>query len=224
MMACRIQRPIPVAVTGNPGCGGRRGGHDLQMDVFAETERLILRRFTPDDVDLLVELDSDPQVMFHINGGEPTPRAEVETDILPAFLRHYQRWPGYGFFAIIARASGEFLGWVHFRPEPDAPEGEPELGYRLRRAAWGRGYAAEASRAVIDRGFAEFGVRRVTATAMAVNTASRRVMEKAGLRYVRTFHADWPVRIPGDEHGDVEYALTREEWQAGRTGATPAAH
>ena len=39
-------------------------------------------------------------------------------------------------------------------------------------------------------------------------------MEKAGLRLVRTFHADWPVRIPGDEYGDVEYAITRQEWSA----------
>ena len=49
---------------------------------------------------------------------------------------------------------------------------------------------------------------------MAINTASQRVMEKAGLRYVRTFHTDWHEKIPGDEHGDVEYALTREEWKA----------
>ena len=41
-------------------------------------------------------------------------------------------------------------------------------------------------------------------------------MEKAGMREIRTFHADWPVRIPGDEHGDVEYAITRAEWEADR--------
>jgi RimJ/RimL family protein N-acetyltransferase len=51
---------------------------------------------------------------------------------------------------------------------------------------------------------------------MAVNAASRRVMEKTGLRYVRTFHAEWPDRIDGDEHGDVEYAITRQEWAATR--------
>ena len=55
---------------------------------------------------------------------------------------------------------------------------------------------------------------------MAVNTGSRRVMEKSGLRFVRTFHADWPVRIPGDEHGDVEYSITRIEWHADRATAT----
>jgi RimJ/RimL family protein N-acetyltransferase len=51
---------------------------------------------------------------------------------------------------------------------------------------------------------------------MAVNAASRRVMEKAGLTYVRTFHQEWPERIEGDEHGDVEYALTKTDW--GRQG------
>jgi RimJ/RimL family protein N-acetyltransferase len=53
---------------------------------------------------------------------------------------------------------------------------------------------------------------------MAINTASRRVMEKAGLRFVRAYHAEWPVRIPGDEHGDVEYALDRDEWEQDRAG------
>jgi RimJ/RimL family protein N-acetyltransferase len=68
----------------------------------------------------------------------------------------------------------------------------------------------------VDLAFEELGARRVHANAMAVNVASRRVMEKVGLHLVRTFHADWPVRIPGDEEGDVEYAVTREEWLADR--------
>jgi RimJ/RimL family protein N-acetyltransferase len=55
---------------------------------------------------------------------------------------------------------------------------------------------------------------------MVINTASRRVMEKSGLRFARTFHAEWPVRIPGDEHGDVEYALDRDEWEQDRAGSS----
>ncbi|MFD0660153.1 GNAT family N-acetyltransferase [Thermocatellispora tengchongensis] len=50
---------------------------------------------------------------------------------------------------------------------------------------------------------------------MAVNLGSRRVMEKCGLRFVRAFHHDWPEPIPGSEHGEVEYALTRADWEAG---------
>lgn len=79
--------------------------------------------------------------------------------------------------------------------------------------AWGRGFATEGSLALIQHAFAKLGARRVYAEAMAVHSASRRVMEKAGLRLVRTFHADWPVRIAGDEHGDIEYAITRDQWE-----------
>src|SRR5204862_2010193 len=67
--------------------------------IFLETERLILREFTEDDADNLVELDGDPDVMRFINGGRPTPRQEIEDDYLPAFLAYYQRFEGYGFWA-----------------------------------------------------------------------------------------------------------------------------
>ncbi len=183
------------------------------MDVLLTTDRLVLRRFTPDDVDLLVELDSDPAVMRYINGGDPTPRAEIADDVLPAWLAHYEKWDRQGFFA--AEVAGEFVGWFHLRPAMHTHVGEQgvlELGYRLHRSAWGKGYATEGSRALVDLAFRELDADLVVADTMAVNTASRRVMEKSGLRYIRTFHADWPVSIPGDEHGDVEYAITRDEW------------
>jgi RimJ/RimL family protein N-acetyltransferase len=183
-------------------------------EVVLETERLLLRTFTDADVDDLLELDSDPAVTRFITNGEPTPRATVIDEILPAFLGYYASSTGYGFWAAIERDGGAFIGWFHLRPPPEhgRPD-EPELGYRLRRASWGKGYATEGSRALVDRAFADLGASRVFAETMVVNTASRRVMEKAGLRMVRTFHADWPVRIPGDELGDVEYAITRDEWE-----------
>jgi len=184
------------------------------VHVFLETARLVLRRFTAEDADLLVELDSDPEVMQFITGGLPTPRREVETEILPAYLEYYERDDRFGFWAAIERASGEFLGWFHFRPERGGAPDQAELGYRLRRSAWGKGYATEGSRALIEKGFLELGVERVFATTMVVNVASRRVMEKSGLRYVRTFHQPWPYAIEGDEHGDVEYGLLRSEWEA----------
>ena len=81
-------------------------------------------------------------------------------------------------------------------------------------SAWGHGYATEGSRALVRKAFTELGARRVYATTMVVNFGSWRVMEKAGLRRVRLFHQPWPDRIEGEEHGDVEYALTRDEWLA----------
>ena len=111
------------------------------------------------------------------------------------------------------KSTGRFVGWFHFRPAAAADPDEIELGYRLLRSAWGKGYATEGSRALIQKGFAELGVRRVVASTMVVNVASRRVMEKAGLRFVRTFHQPWPDYIEGQEHGGVEYALLRSEWE-----------
>ena len=190
------------------------------MQTFLETERLVLRQFTGDDVDVLVDLDGDPDVMHFVTGGRSTPRDEIEHDILPAFLAYYERFAGYGFWAAVEKSTGEFVGWFHFRPAKDALPNEVELGYRLRKSSWGKGYATEGSRTLIDKGFAEFGVQRVVAFTMVVHVASRRVLEKAGLRYVRTFHAPWPDYIPGEEQGDVEYALSRSEWeeQARRLG------
>ena len=182
------------------------------MASVLETQRLVLRRFTGDDVDLLVELDSDPSVMRFITGGLTTPRSEIEQEVLPAFLRHYARWPAWGFFAIEERVSGTFLGWFHLRPDDEDPDDEVELGYRLRKDAWGKGYATEGAQALIDYAFGR-GARRVYAGTMAVNVASRRVMEKAGLRFIRSFHQPWPYRIEGEEMGDVEYALLRDEWK-----------
>jgi RimJ/RimL family protein N-acetyltransferase len=183
------------------------------VQVFLETERLVLRRFTEADVDALCELDGDPEVMRFITGGRPTPRDMIRDETLPRFLRAYERFEGFGVWAAVERSTGGFLGWFEFYPPDGRGPEEAELGYRLLRRAWGRGYATEGSRALIRKGFTELGVRRVVAETMAVNAASRRVMEKAGLTYVRTFHQQWPEPIEGDEHGDVEYALKKAEWE-----------
>lgn len=184
------------------------------MEVFLETERLILRQFTQADLDNLLELDSDPEVMRWINGGYPTPR-EVLQEHLAWYLGYYTRSQSYGFWAVVEKSSGDFLGWFHFRPDPDSgsPTDEPELGYRLRKSAWRKGYATEGSRALIDKGFTELGVRRVVAFADAINTASRRVMEKSGMRLVRTFMAPRPDEINGPATEAVEYALDRTDWE-----------
>ena len=196
------------------------------MHIYLETDRLLLRRFTEDDVDNPVELDSDPDVMRFINGGRPTPREEIERDVLPTFLGYYERFAGYGFWAAVEKSTGRFVGWFHLRPAEAAHPDEVELGYRLRRSAWGKGYATEGSRSLIQKAFTELGVQRVVAFTMVVNVASRRVMEKAGLRFVRTFHQPWPDYIEGEEQGDVEYALLRSEWEqatAEEIAGTPTA-
>ena len=78
----------------------------------------------------------------------------------------------------------------------------------------GHGYATEGSLALIDKAFGEWGATTVIAETMTVNTRSRNVMEKCGLSHVRTRHDEWDEPIPGTEHGEVEYAVTKGEWLA----------
>lgn len=198
------------------------------MVVFLETDRLILRRFIEADVDNLVDLDSDPAVMRYISGGPATPREDIEHSFIPAILDHYKRFAGFGFWAAIEKPTGAFIGWFHFRPDQHDLSEHPEvveLGYRLKRSVWGKGYATEGSLALIERGFSEFGVQRVVAFTYGEHQASRRVMEKVGMRLTRTYRltpeelleflgVTDPDLFPGD---DVEYALTKAEWQDQRS-------
>ena len=190
------------------------------MHIILETGRLTLRQFTEDDVDNLFGLNSDPEVMRYISGGKPTPRGKIRDEIIPFHLAVYERLDRLGTWAAGSSATGEFLGWFHFRPGPGADITNIDLGYRLRRAAWNKGYATEGSRALIRMGFTELGVERVFAHTLTVNTASRRVLEKCGLIPVRTVPYEGPEVIEGSEHGDVEYALTKAAWETDATSGS----
>ncbi|MGW2633463.1 GNAT family N-acetyltransferase [Streptomyces chattanoogensis] len=183
----------------------------LTTGPFLTTARLALHPFTDTeaDFDLVVELDSDPAVMRYITGGRPMTRAEIRAESFERMVRG-------GFWRTHLRETGEFLGWHCLRPLAGSPAGTADLGYRLRKAAWGKGYATEGALALLEKGFGELGHDRITANTMAVNAGSRHVMEKCGLAYSRTYFEDWPYPVEGDEHGDVEYVLTREEWLARR--------
>ena len=169
------------------------------------TDRLLLRPFADSDVDAVFELHNDPEVMRFVNGGRPIGIGEIRDRTVPAFLDYDRTGSGYGYWAAVERATDAFVGWFELVPRGS----DVELGYRLRASAWGRGYATEGSRALIHLAFDELGAQRVVATAMAVNSASRRVLEKLGMTHVETVHRLWPETIEDSEHGDVEYALSR---------------
>jgi RimJ/RimL family protein N-acetyltransferase len=194
------------------------------MKVFLETERLILRQFTEEDSDNLFELDSDPEVMRFINGGKPTDYEVIKKRTLPKFLEYYDKFENYGFWAVEEKSSDEFIGWFHFIPALDnkfavelnlVKNDEIALGYRLRSSRWGKGYATEGSQALVFKGFAEWGVQRAVAWALAVNKASIRVMEKAGLKLEKEFmfkESQLP-NLPPWERKAVKYALNKDEFQ-----------
>ncbi len=183
------------------------------VHIILEAPRLILRQFTEADVDNLFNLNSDPEVMRYLTGGQPTPREEIRDEIIPFHLAVYERLDRLGTWAAESTGTGEFLGWFHFRPGPDADPTNIDLGYRLRRSAWHKGYATEGSRALIRMGFTELPVERVFAHTMTVNVASRHVLEKCDLTLVHTVPYEGPFEIEGAEHGEVEYAITKPEWQ-----------
>jgi RimJ/RimL family protein N-acetyltransferase len=180
------------------------------MIVYLETPRLILRRLTEADLGELHALDSDPEVMRYL-GGRLTPLDDIRDMALPKMLSYYEEGPDYGFWAAVAPDTHEFLGWFHFRPPFDPVQGM-ELGYRLKRSAWGRGLATEGSRAIVRKGFEELGLERIIAKTLTVNLASRRVMEKLGMRHVDTFMEH---RIDPPQEA-VWYALDRSEFVTGR--------
>ena len=157
---------------------------------------MVLRELVESDVDDVARLLAEPRVMRYIEDGKPVSRVDVERVVLPKVT-------GGGWWAARVKGSGAFIGWFELSP---VGGGVAELGYRLHPDHWGRGYATEGAAALVRHGRA-VGVTRVVAYAMAVNSGSRRVLEKVGLRYVRTFHEEWPDYIEGAEHGDVEYAL-----------------
>jgi RimJ/RimL family protein N-acetyltransferase len=192
------------------------------VHTILETPRLVLRGFTENDVDNLFDLNSDPEVMRYLTGGRPTPREEIREQIIPFHLAVYDRFDRLGTWAAESAATREFLGWFHFRPGPGTDISNIDLGYRLRRSVWNKGYATEGSGALISMGFADLGVERVFAHTMTVNTASRRVLEKCGLTLVRTTPYEGADIIEGAEYGEVEYALTKPEWEA-RTPTAPRA-
>jgi RimJ/RimL family protein N-acetyltransferase len=178
------------------------------VTLIFETERLVLRPVVEADRADLIALERDPEVMRFLNGGKPTPDdgSERETPYLLPRGHETDVW------AAVEKSSGAFVGWFSLRRRGNADALTAVLGYRLRRSAWGRGYGSEGAKALVDRGFAELGFEQICAGTMAVNRASRRVLEKAGLVHVRTVHLDWPEPLPGSDQGDVEFEITREDW------------
>jgi len=177
------------------------------------TGRLTLRPIAEGDLGDLVAMNGDPEVMAFI--GPPMSPAEVAGE-LPSWVT------GEGDFGLWAGlVDGGFAGVWFLSRDPDDPRAG-EVGWRLPRSTWGQGYAVEGARALIGHAFGTLGLTRLWAETMAVNTRSRRVMERLGMTHVRTDIREWDDPLPGWEQGEVVYELTRDPWASGRSGGDPA--
>jgi RimJ/RimL family protein N-acetyltransferase len=162
------------------------------------TERLTLRPLAEGDLDDLVAMNGDPEVMAFI--GPPMTPEQVAAE-LPDWVQDHG---DFGLWAGLA--DGAFAGVWFLSHDPD-DERAGEIGWRLPRAAWGHGYAVEGARALLAHAADTLGLERVWAETMAVNTRSRRVMERLGLTHVRSYVGTWDDPLPGWEQGEVVYEV-----------------
>ncbi|MEZ5930526.1 MAG: GNAT family N-acetyltransferase [Alphaproteobacteria bacterium] len=186
-------------------------------DPVLRTERLILRRLRPDDMDAFAAMNADPEVMRYF----PACLSRAETEALAARMdRHVERH-GFGWWAVEAPGVAPFVGFVGLMSPAFHAAFTPcvEVGWRLVRAAWGRGYATEAGQASVDFAFETLGLGEIVSMAVADNHPSRRVMERLGMRRrpADDFgHPKLPFGHPLRHH--VLYRLSRADWAKRRSG------
>jgi RimJ/RimL family protein N-acetyltransferase len=170
------------------------------------TRRLHLRDFGTPDVDAVFAYAADPAVaehMFHAPWSHAQAAAYVEGLLTSQHTVPRRLWE----LAIVERSGGALIGSVDLTPEGDDAA---DLGYVLARPAWGRGVASEAAGAMLDAGFARLGLRRISAMCAVENVASRRVLEKIGLRHVDTVQRYRQAK--GRDFDVHRFELRRTEW------------
>ncbi len=145
------------------------------------TERLLLRRPVEADLEPFALMCADPEVMRHIGLGRPIDRASAEL----GFATLLERWrqDAAGLFTAEEAATGAYLGFIGTAPVPahSVEGGSTEIGWRLRRTAWGQGYATEGARAVATDAADRLGLTRIVALIRPANDRSRAVAVKLGL-------------------------------------------
>lgn len=185
------------------------------------TNHLVMLPLAEEHLELEVELDSDPEVLRYLWG-----RARGRDEVVASHAERMdfgRQVDGLGYWmAFLRRGEGdaaprEFVGMMMLPPDHaedrEFDPGDAALGYRIVRKHWRHGYASEASAELLRHAFETVGIGKVVADTMAVNAGSRAVMEKVGMRYVRTYFVDFDDPLPGRDHGEVLYEITRENWR-----------
>lgn len=159
------------------------------MKAKLETERLILREVILDDVDDFFEMDSDPEVHKYISNA-PLKTKEQVVAMIEFFQRQYIE-NGIARWAVVLKETGEFIGWSGLKFMNDyTVNGRTDfydLGYRFKKKHWGKGYASESGKAVVDYVRQNMDIDCIYGFADALNDGSRSVLQKSGLKYVEDF-------------------------------------
>ncbi|OKS84788.1 GNAT family N-acetyltransferase [Mucilaginibacter polytrichastri] len=158
------------------------------MQIFIETERLILRELLPSDDQAMFELDSDAEVHEFL-GNAPVKTIEEVQEVI-AFIRQQYIDNGIGRWAMVEKASGSFIGWTGLKLICNTVNNHTnfyDLGYRLIKKYWGKGYATEAAMACRYYGFNQLNQSTLYALTDVNNLKSRKVLEKEGFTCLETF-------------------------------------
>jgi ribosomal-protein-alanine N-acetyltransferase len=184
------------------------------------TERLLLRGWRDADREPFAAICADAEVMRYFPG--ILSRAETDASVDRFQARFTER--GYGLWAVEVRATGAFAGFVGLNPAPDEVPAAPamEIGWRLARSIWGRGYAPEAARAVLDHAFGPLGLTELVSFTTVTNAKSRRVMEKLGMTHDPTDDFDNPGLKSWSDARHVTYRLTAGAYRAALRAPTAA--
>ena len=146
-----------------------------------ETERLVLRKINDDDFEELYRMNSDPLIMKYVGDGSTRDRNQMVKE-LEMLTSLYTRRPGLGIWATVLKENGTFIGASGLAPYDNTSE--IELGYRILKEHWNMGYATEASVGILNYAFHILLLDKVVSSAHVDNIASRRVMEKVGMKHI----------------------------------------
>ena len=147
-----------------------------------ETDRLIIRQFTLEDLDWLIEMRIDPAVNKYL-GGTRMQNPDAITKRMQFYRDCYEKF-GFGQSAMIWKETGENIGASGLQPLEDT--GEIEVGYSLKEKFWKMGIGFECAQAWLEYGFEKAGLQRIVAVPDADNTGSWRIMEKCGMSFEKT--------------------------------------
>lgn len=187
-------------------------------NIVATTERLRLRDWRESDKRAFYDIMNTPAVMKHLGGVQDWDVWSAAYDRITGFTRDF----GHTFWIVEDKESGEVLGFCGLKrvnsPGAGALTGTPEIGWRLRESAWGKGIAKEAAIASLDLAFDRFGFPTVIAMTVAANLPSQGLMERLGMR--RRQDLDFvDTRFGPELNPSIIWSIDAADWPAARAAA-----
>lgn len=157
------------------------------QNLMIETERLLIRPFTLDDIGPAHAMNLDPEVSKYTGDGGVVSREETERRILEDVMGDYRKY-GYGRLAVVLKNENKFIGFTGLKYLDDMDE--VDLGYRFMSKYWGQGFATESGKASVQYGFETLGLDRIIAMVLPENLGSIRVLQKLNFEYEKDFMED----------------------------------